>query len=367
MAAKQLDSVQVLRGIAAVAVVFYHSFYNFTIKLPLDINLPAPLPISTSNLVGIGAAGVDVFFVLSGFLMVYISRPYIQRRRSIADFLAHRIIRIWPLYALITVFLCLVTRIRAGPNAFDFQPQRLASIFFVPSFNAAGDVSPILGPGWTLYYEAMFYVTFAIVLLFARQHILRGLAVALAVLYIIGQALPSTSPVHSLLTDCVMFEFLIGAVVGTIATESSLPFSRPMYWIGAGLILLALFGGPTRGPASRFFEQGTAAALIFVGVLHTQDRVRWPRWLLLLGDASYSIYLTHILVIYYVALPGVRRISHIWAPTGSIEAAAIATILLSIGVGVICFRFVEAPLLSLARTLISAKSGRTQASHSGAG
>jgi exopolysaccharide production protein ExoZ len=349
----QLDSIQVLRGVAAVAVVIYHAVISLTLHLPSDIVLPPAKLSSILPFVNIGAAGVDVFFVLSGFLMVYIAGPYVSGKRSVGHFVAQRLVRIWPPYAAITLAVCIMLLRHEGTGSFDLQPRRLLSFLLIPSFNSRGDVSPILGVGWTLYYEAMFYAVFAFVLSFSTSHLLLGLVSGLGSIFLVGWLLPSNWALHQVLTDPVMFEFLLGGVVALWFSRKKIPFPHPMLWIGVGLLMFAIFGGPTqRGLMSRLFEQGIAAATIFCGVLLLQGRVRWPRWFLLVGDASYSIYLIHLPLIYYVAQPWARRASRAGASGGFVYADVGATILLSICVGVACYRFLETPLLDIGHALI---------------
>ena len=151
----KLDSIQVLRAFAAICVVVHHAFLTTTIlTVPPVGSIVPPL-----WLVRLCAAGVDVFFVISGFLMAYIAGPYLSGERPVRRFLAQRVIRIWPPYLIVTLFVCahlLLSRVAAWP--FDLQPRRLASLVFVPSFNQDGQLQPIVGPGWTLNYEMLFYV-----------------------------------------------------------------------------------------------------------------------------------------------------------------------------------------------------------------
>src|ERR1700735_2826619 len=102
MAKRQIVSIQVLRGLAACGVVCHHAFHAVTINRPPNTILPPPLLLGNHTLVEVGSSGVDIFFVLSGFLMMYISGAYTTGGRSIWHFLSQRLIRVWPLYILAT-------------------------------------------------------------------------------------------------------------------------------------------------------------------------------------------------------------------------------------------------------------------------
>jgi exopolysaccharide production protein ExoZ len=128
----QLKSIQILRAAAALGVLLDHA------GRWLDV---API-------VDIGAAGVDLFFVISGFIMVYTSERLFGQTGAPQRFLARRIIRIVPLYWTLTAFAALVL--------FGFGPNTLGSYLFIPTHRG-----PILTVGWTLNYEMMFYSLFA--------------------------------------------------------------------------------------------------------------------------------------------------------------------------------------------------------------
>lgn len=359
MAKEQLDSIQALRGIAALAVVFHHAFRSVTVRLPDDIHLRAPTRISTSPFVALGAVGVDLFFVLSGFLMIYISAPYIKGSRTVDHFLAQRAIRIWPLYAFVTALMCLIDFLHKGYEAFDLQPVRLLSFVFIPSFNENGAPLPILGVGWTLNYEAMFYLVFAMALLLFRKRILAGLVIILGCLFILGNILPGTWLAHGFLSDSIIFEFLLGSIIGTAYLSNRLPIAHALVWIAVGLVWLALVGAPDPGDLGRFPKQGIGVALIFVGVLHLRDGVTWPHWLVTIGNASYSLYLVHTIVIYALILPIARRAFRYWAPPLGVEMIAFVGIAASIATALLCYRFVERPLLNCGHSAYKRLSAST--------
>ncbi len=139
----RFSSIQTLRALAALSVLFYHeSSTKFTV----------------------GAVGVDIFFVISGFIM-----GTIGYRETPLDFMMKRIIRIVPLYWLVTAAVCLVSLIPGVFHQFSCDlPSLLQSLFFIPYVNQAGHIEPLMVPGWTLNYEMFFYAVFAVGLAIRR-------------------------------------------------------------------------------------------------------------------------------------------------------------------------------------------------------
>ncbi|MBP1207906.1 peptidoglycan/LPS O-acetylase OafA/YrhL [Duganella sp. 1411] len=348
-----LSSLQALRGLAALAVVFHHVLRAVTIKLPASFGLaPSPL-LSHPILVDLGAMGVDVFFVLSGFLMIYISRPYQQGIKSTADFLINRLIRVWPLYAVVTLGVCCLAYYTkpAGGADFDLTPLRLLSVFFVPSFNEIGILQPILGVGWTLNYEVFFYLVFAASILIQRKRLLASSAMLVAGGYALGALLPPGSVLRAFLFNSVILEFLLGAAIATAYLKGSLAAKHAYPCLVAGLIALALAAPIPVDDGFRLVTRGVPAALLFAFVLLSESKVRWPRALIALGDASYSIYLVHVPVLYMLAPRVMGKLARLGYPTIAAEGAALITISACVAAGWLCHVVLEKPLTHLVKHL----------------
>ena len=117
-----------------------------------------------------GAAGVDIFFVVSGFIMVVTT---MKRDMAPGEFLLHRIARIVPVYWVVTILLFAIVMYGFKPvGIMRMQPDWLAkSLLFIP-FDRDGRVEPIISVGWTLNYEMFFYLLFALGL-FVRLALMR--------------------------------------------------------------------------------------------------------------------------------------------------------------------------------------------------
>jgi peptidoglycan/LPS O-acetylase OafA/YrhL len=162
-----------LRAAAALGVTCTHIVgYEFVRQYQLPEILPA-FPI--------GNFGVDVFFVISGFVMVYASEPYFGRPRGSQEFFLRRLARIVPLYwATTTIILVYLILQYHDLTAVNFTPASvLASYLFIPVPQTDGFMAPVHGVGWTLNYEMFFYACFSAAVLFSLRIGVVALALAL--------------------------------------------------------------------------------------------------------------------------------------------------------------------------------------------
>lgn len=279
---QKLFLLQYLRAVAALMVVFHHSraphgwtqnpFENWTI----------------------GEAGVDLFFVLSGFIMYHVGRHELA-----GTFFVKRLIRIVPMYTLATFSIYLLYY-KLWSEAGGGPLYLLKSLLYIPYVNPlqGGHIWPFLVPGWTLNYELFFYGLFAIGLMSRRLWVatvgvLMALVLARLGLEATGQtALLGLVPVK-FYTDPILIEFAAGMFIGYAFNQSWFAnFQKPLVWLlPLGIVLMLL---PLSAP-HRALHWGVAAILIMLGTLSlqlsmTEDRLK-P--LSLIGDASYCLYLFH--------------------------------------------------------------------------
>lgn len=300
----RLRSIQVLRAVAATSVLLLHATRN---------GGPA---------FSVGAAGVDLFFVISGFIMAKVAGG-----RCALDFLSQRLWRIYPIWWLaVLARLCFV-----GHS--DLTASRLlASITLWPVWGEY--VVPVPPLGWTLSFEMLFYlgVTLAIVVRPAFPLALFG-----ACLF---ASLHSNAPIFDFLGNPMIFEFLFGFCIARLPLRPRL--GLPLIVLGvAGLVctplhvenarLIAM--DPQLAPVRVLFW-GLPCALILYGAVALEGSFETRRWnaLVLLGDASYSIYLFHLIPIANSSL--------------SWWLNAIAALLF----GLVAFFSLERPLLRLRRS-----------------
>jgi peptidoglycan/LPS O-acetylase OafA/YrhL len=352
----KLDSLQVLRAMAAISVVAVHAFRAVTIFRPLP---PDALLIPPKVVVGFFGMGVDVFFVLSGFLMAYISAPFFSRQKTVGQFVAQRIIRIWPPYVAATLIACALlfrSYLKQDFLPYDLQPFRFVGFFFIPTANEAGDVQPIIGPGWTLSYEMMFYALFAVVLWTGRKWAVAKLATLLGAVYVLGLALGGTVA-GAFFATFMPAEFLAGAIVGFAVTGGAFKPKVAWLWILAAIAACCAGVALGLGPDQRVIALGVPAVLLFIGFLAFGD-IAWPRWAILLGDASYSIYLIHILVVYRAVDFALRHMNSEALHRVSNGAAALFAVVVAVAVGLIFHFVIEKPLLRSGQWLYNRLSVR---------
>lgn len=280
-----IANVQALRALAALLVVLLHC-------APLLV----PLGISHGQL-EFCAAGVDLFFVISGFIMVHTT---IDRPVSGLSFLENRIARLVPLYWLFT--LLLFAAVNVAPQLFgrpDSSPLNLLrSLLFIPYARADGIFQPVLFLGWSLNYEMFFYALFALSLTVARGG--RSVMLAIGAILIIvglGGLWPSAPGWVRFLTRPIMLEFAAGMGIALVlrrAAPAGAATAPAVAMLVVGLVLLlghAAFGSEQLSLAGRLVG---ATLIVSAAVLLERQghRFRQPT-VLKLGDASYSLYLVH--------------------------------------------------------------------------
>jgi len=336
-----LLSIQYLRGLAALTVLVSHT-------------LQWPLPQMSQTLLRSGRLGVEVFFVISGFIITSMAGDGAFDR---VNFLKRRAWRIVPLYwgatlAVTVLALALPSLFRTtNPTALGL----VESLFFIPS---DAPKAPLLGVGWTLDYEVFFYLLFACLSDFASETRTFAICVLMAGLMLIGQVAPHETMLEYFYTSPSLLGFALGTVLaqahrhGLIARLSRLPAT---VLIGAALALTALFfvipGIDDAGRAPFYFHLTmSAAAIAIVGgalALETGRRMKPVAALHYLGDASYSIYLFHL----FVVGAGWAIAHKLWPDsTAEYVAAAIVTSAAALAGGLLAHQFIERPLLKMQKS-----------------
>jgi len=328
-----LPHVQVLRFFAALIVVFGHCQYEM-VKRQGVVDVDAHLP----RLLDWGL-GVDVFFVISGFIMFYLTHDRFGRAGAPQAFLKRRMIRILPLYWLFTTLMLvsiLVLGDRINNNGLSL-PHVVASYLLFPWPRADGQLFPLLQLGWTLNYEMFFYVVFAAALFLPRAAGLALMAGLFALMTALWLAFPSIWwPLH-FWGEPIVWEFVLGIGLA-MAFLAGWRIGRPAGWaaIGLGLVLACIFFlTGSYEHVTRLVTGGLPAILIAGGTIlvarpESASLPGWMRLLVLGGDASYALYLSHPFTINITSLLWSRLIG----VPGLIffTVTVLASIVLSIGV-----------------------------------
>jgi len=339
----QIASIQILRGAAALAVIIAHTYGIIGVKNG----------ISGYPTLSLGAAGVDIFFVISGFVMVISSEGLAGTSSGPAQFISSRLSRLVPLYWTVTsIMLCYFLFVRKGGLSganYDWASV-VASYLFVPYPTLNGVFMPLVGVGWTLNYEMFFYMFFAVGLLVPGRIGTIGVAVLLVLVGLFGRQLPLPAPL-SYLSDPMLIEFVFGVGIA-LAFRSGVRLPAP----AAYAVLLLGLGFPASGLAStddfpRYLVWGIPSALIVSGLVSLKDDYKAARWRLprLLGDASYSLYLTHPLT-----MAGLDQLLSRRLLPGHPFLFGPLLVLASMAIGVLSYWFFERPLVGWLRLTISA-------------
>ncbi len=343
----KLVNIQIMRAVAALAVVLYHVATEIG-----HMCEAAGRQCADGGWFGLG--GVMLFFMISGFIMVVTSWNAFQKPAAPLDFLRRRVERIVPLYWLITTaaVAAVVLFPAAMQNVQGLDPYYVAaSYFFYPMARANGTVYPIAILGWTLELEMMFYIIFAAAMYFNRK---LGMALAIATLVIFTTAkiagLFGASVPLNFWADPIILDFVLGMLVGaSYMGGAKLPQSAA--WVlGLAAVVLTLavtyFPAlsetyPITSLATRLVLAAPAAALFLLGAIGPQLRADRPltRLGLLLGDASYSLYLIHPFML--------RPLAKLWEKLFGAQhlwAFAILGPVVAIAAGLALYWLVEKPL-----------------------
>jgi exopolysaccharide production protein ExoZ len=290
-----------------------------------------------------GGSGVDLFFVISGFIMVATTAA---KEVTAQRFFGLRIIRVVPLYWLATIAWAAY---RHSFKDLYYTPGEIAkSLLFIPYVSSAGGsvgVWPIVLNGWTLNYEMFFYALFALSLAVPRRLRLYGLVATLGVLAVIGRLFgPFANPLASVYTSSLLLEFAAGMILAYL-------WLRDAQRNGLAVSLLAIaVGFCCLGSVFSRFVVTSGAFLVVAGSLHPKIGALQNRPLLELGNASYAIYLLHDFVLAALAWAWLRAFPSLtWASSVCFMAAALA---LCAAAGWLCYRFIERPLTSRLRAML---------------
>ncbi|MGR8931485.1 MAG: acyltransferase family protein [Gammaproteobacteria bacterium] len=303
---KKISNIQGLRGIAVLLVAFFHLML---IEQKYDQNAIMP------KLMSFGISGVDLFFVISGFVIVTVTRNQFRKPASAFKFLYHRVSRIYPLYwiysALVLVlFLLKPTWVNSAQgNRVDV----LSSFLLLPQ-----NLLPLINVGWSLVHEMYFYGFYFLLMLTVREAFLPFALILWGSMVLLFQILCSPDNAYwKLVFHPLTLEFIGGCFIAIFyhANEKHLNRFGLLFGIAFGFALLAA-NVPIEQITERLYLDawwwrittlGLPSLLIVHGLVQLERHQNLlPRWLVSIGDASYSMYLSHVLIL--------SALGRIWRP-----------------------------------------------------
>lgn len=337
----QFESIRALRGIAALCVAVSH----------LEPFLPASSQGMGSFPFAVGKAGVDVFFVISGFVMAIATSNLPNGWAASLGFLWRRLARIVPLYWIVTwaLVVAILLDLNLGAQRSVDVEQLVRSLLFFPVHSPDGGIRPVIAVGWTLDYEMYFYLCMTIVIgLFARHRFL-AIGTMMGVIYLIARA-TLDSRLDWVVNGGLACEFLLGFLAAICFRD----LVRSGLLIAAALLICWIMLPdfrllhPYGAGFDRALSWGMLSFVVVLGSACLERRMPIGPIPLLdrLGDASYSLYLIHV-----PAFALVRLILN-WAGL-ELDAVTSAGILLlgAVCLAVILHRLIEKPLTTMLQKL----------------
>jgi len=346
----KINAIQGLRGIAALLVVADHSLLRFSEWTNIHA-LKSDHLLYVAEL--LGRHGVEIFFLISGFIMTVTSYEEFDKRNAPSNFFWRRIVRIVPLYWLITALV--IAQLVWQGHAPD--PASVAkSLAFIPYENEAGSLQPLLRRGWTLNYEMFFYVLFAAALVLRPRRGLGAVIAALVLLTLAGRiwatggCASKSCELAAFYAQPIILYFAGGIILGAIRVY--LQRRNRLFAVSAdnGLgIAIALAGiyvvyASLAAPSTLTYIVGIlfcVSATAFCALLEDNSGLGSLRFMfLLVGEASYSIYMTHSIFIDPVGRLWTNAFGGRWMGV-YLGAMIVGTSLL----GMLVYRCVEKPML----------------------
>lgn len=336
-------SLQMLRFVAAFSVVVFHGYIASGGKeVAVDNQL-------TTRAFGIGAAGVHIFFVISGFVMVLTALRG-PRNVSPAAFLTRRLLRIYPIYWLLAAIYVAAYQVMGTPynlNSWDL----IGAILLV-----SPQSSYIIGPGWTLSYEMYFYLIFGAFLFLPKRFVVPGLSLFMVASVAAGGLFKPFGSSQPIALNALLMEFVAGCWVAKFHLGGRvLPAPMAVLAVAAAIALFAAGIVFDASGIPTLFRWGVPSTLLVLGALSLERIFTRPVLIAAakLGDSSYFLYLCHILALDVLLLafnPGTfnndgARTLFAWG------SALLLTALAAAG-----HRWIEKPMLKLLGPVVLRKT-----------
>lgn len=341
----KINSLQILRALAASMVVFFHTVDQVSRIIPKNESFF----ISNLQFFSLGAAGVDLFFCISGFIMIYTHGDDFFKPNASFYFIRRRVLRIVPIYWLLTT-LALFIMIVAPQFSYHKRSINwlwiITSYIFIPWYNESGNGFPILGLGWTLNYEMYFYICFSILLFFRKKYFIPIISSFFFISILVGFFANFNHPYLRMITSPMLIEFLLGCLIGLVFKKNIVISNKSgiVILIVSLTIFLNSYLIPNVGVIGlmRIFCWGIPAALLLLTILLTPGIKydRWPDILRKLGDASYSIYLTQVF-----SIPLIVKILFFSEKWNSVDINIIIAFVLTLFIGLAFYLIVEKNLI----------------------
>ncbi len=345
----KINSLQALRGLAVVGIVLFHMVFVEQKNPGGDVLLPSFLQFNQIF--------VDLFFVISGFVMVLVSRGRFQRPQEVKRFIFNRLARIYPLYWMyffITLGVFFV--MPQWVNSTHGQPDILGAFFLLPSERVS-----LVMVAWTLTFEVWFYLVFSVFLFFKEKCLPYTLLIWALLLIGVNSVfdIQSFSPLFKIAFHPYGLEFIVGGLMSLLFVSD---FKRRISTVSVCIFLffVLLLGLPLSYYARFFYGDGLPRMMCVGGVfglvvfilalLERRNVFKVAKIFRMIGDSSYSTYLSHVLVL------GV--FGKIWAAFGGVSGSyfdnllfIVMMLLATLIYGWLAYVFLERPMMIISNRL----------------
>ncbi|HHS9494978.1 TPA: acyltransferase family protein [Raoultella planticola] len=293
---KSLNGIQYLRAYAAILVVLNHfcnNIYFLSETLMLD---------------KIGGFGVDIFFIISGFIMAYTLSDFNNTSNKTAafSFIKRRILRIYPIYLIVLVPIIIMYFLKVYIKVTELSLYSLiGSILLMPDFTSNPHYHMLLQPAWTLVYEMFFYLTLSLTILFSKNKtssivnysVILFIVIVLVHLFNLQGNRLEWVNMHYMIGDPIFLDFILGFVLYGIH-KNNLRMNIPawtMFPLLVAVTIAAMYLASLGFPRIICFGL-TSFVIVSVFTLNEPMKKSNNKHLLFLGAASYAIYLAHPLL-----------------------------------------------------------------------
>ena len=291
---KIINSIQFLRGFAALAVVIHHT--SGYVKRYFEPTL------LFGDKFSIGFAGVDLFFVISGFIIHFTSKRYVDNPSKLKEYLQKRFIRVYPIYWIITTILffsswLIVQVLNNNIFSIGYPNTLVAYVQTYLLFPLHFAINPVT---WTLSYELFFYLCFALIIISKRFWVIPVAILGIS-FYNIFINVPEIVDVElnyfNFIFSGYNFEFILGFLIFQFYEKIKLSNLISIILLIVSVIIIAFFGYSIGDYDSykRVLTFGIPSGLILISLLNLEQNkaISFPKFTLNLGDASYALYLIH--------------------------------------------------------------------------
>jgi Predicted acyltransferases len=335
----KLYSIQVLRGLAAVAVVVDHVTHY------MHKSFSGQSWLFSSNIYNVGGFGVDLFFCISGFIMVITSYNKPKGFLQALSFLKKRFVRIYPtywIYCLLTLALPFILNGKTNLLSKYDNIFLLQSFMLLPAKISEHSFSPFVGQGWTLQYEIYFYLVFAAtILLFSGWQVVLACSASIICLLASSMAIDFNEYVNYLISNPIVLDFILGMISALIYISlSNNGFKVPFKTSIITLILLMMcvsFFVMKKINIERVVLFGIPSFIIITifSLSSINDNKAINKVLIQIGEASYTIYLAHMILIW----SALKYSSHF--KMMNVDLAIILHVIIICAIGYIMFLAIE--------------------------